>query len=244
MKMMNHLSIRQIDELRRQLLEEKQSLLRQLQATENHGLSLSQKEATGELSLFDNHPADVATEIYERGKDIALNEHAELQIQEIDRALQKIDEQEYGLCQTCRQPIPVERLKAVPTALYCKQHALENHVSNRRPAEEEFLHPPFGRTELDERDDQTEFDGEDAWQVVARYGTSNSPALSENPDTADYDEGMIEAEELDGFVEPLETFLATDLYGQTSTVVRNAHYYRYIRQQEGDGVLESWDTLD
>ena len=44
-----------------------------------------------------------------------------------------------------------------------------------RPVEEELLAPPFARTFTTDEDDQTAFDGEDAWQAVAQMGTAESP---------------------------------------------------------------------
>ena len=36
----------------------------------------SAQEAVGELSMYDNHPGDMGTELFEREKDMALNVHA------------------------------------------------------------------------------------------------------------------------------------------------------------------------
>ena len=41
----------------------------------------------GNYLAYDNHPADDATELYEREKDIALYEHAQQELKEIDYAL-------------------------------------------------------------------------------------------------------------------------------------------------------------
>ena len=71
-----------------------------------------------------------------------------------------------AFCDTCGATISFERLQAIPTTLYCIEHVPDPHSSDRRPVEEEFLAPPFGRTSLDELPDQNQFDGEDAWQIV------------------------------------------------------------------------------
>lgn len=82
------------------------------------------------------------------------------------------------------------------------------------------------------------FDGEDAWQTMERWGTSNTPALSEEPEINDYNGMYIESGEADGYVEPIEQFLATDLYGKERTVIRNRAYRRYMKDGEGDTRLE------
>jgi YteA family regulatory protein len=239
---MNQLNNEQMKQLKKQLLEEKEDLTKHLERNDHFGMSESHSDMIGELSTYDNHPADVATEIYERGKDIALNEHAENQLEEVNRALENIAIGHYGQCVSCGTNIPFERLEAVPTAQYCKQHAPKPEVNDQRPVEERFLNPPFGRTSLDEQGDQNQFDGEDAWQIVESWGTSDSPAMAEDPEVFDYNSMYIESDEPDGYVEPIESFLATDLYGNVS-VIRNWEYRRYMASQEGDHGLET-DPVD
>lgn len=229
---MEQVSQSQLEQIKHELQQEKQDLSKRL----------VEHEDVGELSLYDNHPADTATELYENEKDMALRDHALEQIKDVDAALNALQQGTYGKCKECNQPIDAERLQAVPTTLYCKQHADElskgEQVSDYRPVEEEFLEPPFGRTSLDEHDDQNGFDGEDAWQIVERWGNSDSPAMSENPEVHDYNEMYIESGENDGFVESIESFLATDIYGTAHMVVRNREFERYMHSDEGDHMLE------
>lgn len=206
------------------------------------GLANSLRDSTGELSAFDNHPADVGSETFERGKDLALAEHTRLQLEDINRALDDMATGRYGMCKASGVPIPYERLEAKPTAQFTLEHTPDTHL-RERPVEEEMLHPPFGRTSLDERDDETEFDGEDAWQIVEQWGTSNTPALAENPQVESYNDMDIESDEHSGYVEALESFLATDIYGKHVTVVRNKQYQDYMHSQEGEGLLEEEATF-
>jgi YteA family regulatory protein len=238
---MNHLTKQQIRELNLQLLEEKISLERRFDHNENHGLSVSFIQNTGELSMYDNHPADIGSELFERSKDSALNEQMEFQLQQVDEALALMQQGNYGTCVFCHEPIPFERLQAIPTTLYCIKHVPDPAESVRRPIEEEVLSPPFGRTSLDEHGDQNQFDGEDAWQIVENWGNSDSPAMSENRQVEDYDHVSIESDELDGYVEAYESFVATDLYGQTVSIVRNKAYQDYLHSGEGEPLLEETD---
>ncbi|WP_270172168.1 TraR/DksA C4-type zinc finger protein [Paenibacillus sp. SYP-B4298] len=234
---MRIITTQQCEALRQLLLHDKQELESRLLTNEHYGLSESLKDSTGELSPIDNHPADVATEMYERGKDIALHEQDELHLERIEAALQAMDEGRYGTCITCGEPIPYERLEALPDTLYCTEHAPRQFVSDARPVEEQYLAPPFGRSSMDERDDYNGFDGEDAWQIVEQWGNSDSPAMAEHP-SGDYDQLGIEADENDGFVEPLESFLANDITGNHKAFYRNHHYRDYCDAGEGDVTLE------
>lgn len=139
------------------------------------GLGSSMNESTGELSAYDNHPADYGSEMYERSKDLGLLENTRQQLAEIEEAQIAIMEGNYGYCRNCGQSIPAKRLLAVPHTLLCVQckREQEDQDSHNRPVEEEVLAPPFGRTFTDGQDSVI-FDGEDAWEAVERYGTSSS----------------------------------------------------------------------
>jgi YteA family regulatory protein len=227
-----------IQTLRRRLLQEKSDLEARVNDNSHFGLAASFRDSTGELSAIDNHPADVGTEMFERSKDIALLEKEAFRLERVEAALHRMDTGEYGHCAECGKFIPLERLDALPTAIYCIEHEPRQETSNNRPIEEEFLSPPFGRTSLDELEGQNGFDGEDAWQIVESWGSSNSPAMAEGNQIEDYGSMAIEADENDGFVEPLESFLATDITGHNVTVVRNRAYKQYMANNEGDHLLE------
>jgi RNA polymerase-binding protein DksA len=81
---------------------------------ENPG-SLS--DETGELNPgFDQHPGDVATELYDRELEYTLHDGEQALLARIDRALGRIDEGTYGTCERCGKDIPAERLEARPWA--------------------------------------------------------------------------------------------------------------------------------
>jgi DnaK suppressor protein len=78
-------------------------------------------EASGEINTGggDQHLADHATELYGRELDDSLEENVEHVLQEIEDALQRIEEGTYGTCAVCGREIPEERLAAVPYATLC-----------------------------------------------------------------------------------------------------------------------------
>jgi RNA polymerase-binding transcription factor DksA len=98
----------------------------QLDATDDASL----RESVGELSGVDQHPADMGTETFEIEKDLSIKESIEAQIEDVDRALRKLDNGHFGLCETCGKPIPEARLQAKPAARYCvkDQQTMERHV--------------------------------------------------------------------------------------------------------------------
>jgi YteA family regulatory protein len=168
------------------------------------------RESLGELSLIDNHPADVATEVYERSRDVAQYDRLTHKVEAIDVALARFDQGKYGVCEHCGHEIPFERLEALPYTTVCTECSRleekeEQHSLHREPVENELLNRPFSRTFNDGKD-QVEFDGEDSWQAVARYGTSDSAQdLGTNRDVADPNDVYEDADEVIGAVQYIET---------------------------------------
>lgn len=115
-----------IDQARRKLEAERQRLVavKERQAEES-ALDESQADASGTLSNADQHPGDVATETFERSKDLAVEEELDERIADVDHALTRLAEGTYGRCEVCGRPIEEERLRARPAARYCLEHQEE-----------------------------------------------------------------------------------------------------------------------
>lgn len=180
---------------RKRLLEEKESVNETLQRMENHnGQGASMVEDVGELSAYDNHPADLGTEMFMTEMQANLQNHEDYRIAEIERALHKVEDGSYGKCELCGAEIPEERLEILPDANICMSCAKEKlpieamQGDRGRPVEEELLTPPFSRTNKD-ADDYTGFDGEDSYQEVARFNyNKNDPSFNGGDDFMIFDE--------------------------------------------------------
>ncbi|MGH3134296.1 MAG: TraR/DksA family transcriptional regulator [Gaiellaceae bacterium] len=106
-----------LEHFRRELEAERERLHSALESVNHKG---SLVEETGDLSIgTDDHLADSATETFMRELDGGLEENAGHLIEEIERALRRIEEGTYGTCLVCGRPIDVERLEAVPYATLC-----------------------------------------------------------------------------------------------------------------------------
>ena len=68
---------------------------------------------------FDEESGEGDTLNVERERDLALSAQASAAVDEIDRALAKMDAGTYGVCERCGNPIPKARLKALPYAALC-----------------------------------------------------------------------------------------------------------------------------
>jgi YteA family regulatory protein len=236
------LSTLQIEKLRDQLLSDKRAIEDRFEKVGHYDLERGAiHEAMGELSSYDNHPADDATELYEREKDIALNEHTEKELKDIADALQAIEEGTYGKCKECGKDIQLERLEALPTVLYCKDHSPDQLVSHNRPVEEKVLMPAFGRFEYDETEGEA-YDAEDSWQDVARYGTSETPS-DIDMEVEDYNHAYVESDDPVGYVEDYENFIGTDIEGKNVQVYPSHQHNTYEDLLDEAGTMTIFGDL-
>jgi DnaK suppressor protein len=69
-----------------------------------------------ELSKVDQHPADAGTELFENERDQSMIDRLQAELGAIDRAEKRLEDGTYGVSVESGQPIPDERLEAVPQA--------------------------------------------------------------------------------------------------------------------------------
>ena len=108
---------------KKMLLEQKAVLEKQFKELEEGNFHSSQSEFTGELP-FDEDYAASGTHTFERERDLSLSENIRDLLEQVNHALERIEEGTYGICEMCGQPIPEERLEALPYAnrcIACKQ---------------------------------------------------------------------------------------------------------------------------
>jgi DnaK suppressor protein len=74
----------------------------------------------------DEHDPEGSSTAFERQHVAALIDQAREQLAEIGRALERIENGTYGICERCGGPISPERLAARPTAVRCIACAARN----------------------------------------------------------------------------------------------------------------------
>jgi DnaK suppressor protein len=62
---------------------------------------------------------DEAANIYNKQVLLSLNENERMRLQEVDEALDRIENGTYGICEECGGPISLKRLEVRPVAKYC-----------------------------------------------------------------------------------------------------------------------------
>ncbi len=109
----------ELGRIRKRLVEEKAGVLRELMSIKEDSLRKSQKDASGDLSGYAFHMADMATDLYEREFLLGLAEGEREMLYALDDAIKRIDEGVYGTCDECGETISKRRLKAMPQAQCC-----------------------------------------------------------------------------------------------------------------------------
>jgi RNA polymerase-binding transcription factor DksA len=122
----------------RDRLAEEQDRLRGIKADLDEIKSESQDDSLQELSSYDQHQADVATETFEREKDLTILDQVEGELADVENALQRLDAGTYGVCEACGEPIGDDRLEALPATRFCLKDQAEAEREQRIEAPAEF----------------------------------------------------------------------------------------------------------
>jgi RNA polymerase-binding protein DksA len=116
------LTTQEIDELRTRLESEREELAAQLTTIEDQAFAATQSDMSGDVGV-DDESADAGTATFEREKELSIEQNVRDLIQKIDRALKRIDDGTYGICEVCGKPIEKARIKALPYVDLCIKDA-------------------------------------------------------------------------------------------------------------------------
>lgn len=112
------LTRKELSHFKERLLKEKKRVLEEMGEIQNENLKTSIADQSGENSRYSYHLGDTASLAYGREFSMGLAERQQKYLEQIDEALQRIEEGTYGTCLVTGEPIPVERLEEVPVAKY------------------------------------------------------------------------------------------------------------------------------
>jgi DnaK suppressor protein len=101
------------------LLEERRKILKEMGHLETTVLKVNQRDSSGDLSGYSFHMADAGTDAMEREKAFMFASTEGRTLLEINEALRRLYRGEYGVCESCGQPIAHGRLEAMPYAKLC-----------------------------------------------------------------------------------------------------------------------------
>ncbi|MBS5885263.1 MAG: TraR/DksA C4-type zinc finger protein [Clostridium sp.] len=174
------------------LNQEKKRITDLINQLDDNGVTRFNAEVASELSFYDNHPSDIASETFEVEKGRALEANERALLDKIDDAVRAIDEGSYGKCQKCGKEIDKERLDFLPYALNCIEcedvvSTIKTYNSNQRVVEESVIGNPFGHKSRYGDKDEIGFDEEDSYQSVGRFNEiRNEPQYEYDYDDDNY----------------------------------------------------------
>jgi YteA family regulatory protein len=219
--------------LKEKLVNIRKDLRETIQETGGNMENHTSRESTGELSLYDNHPADMGSELFEREKDRAISVHNKDELEKAEKALAAIENGQYGRCEVCGKSIPFDRLDAIPYATTCVEHSADQAIPGDRPVEEEILNPAkdntFSSRDLSEADNY-----EDSFEEVGAFGTSETPSDF----TGDFDSynELYSDDKREGAPEQYETFVGTDIEGDDIEIYSTENKQEYMDKLDDAGV--------
>jgi RNA polymerase-binding transcription factor DksA len=82
-------------------------------------LRKTRSEASGDLSSMPIHMADMGTDAFEQEFTLSLMEHDGSALEQIEAALVRIEDGNYGVCLECEAKIPKARLEVLPFTPHC-----------------------------------------------------------------------------------------------------------------------------
>jgi DnaK suppressor protein len=101
-----------MDEIKAILLKMKEETLQEINRSLRSGSDIPSGEPSGDIY-------DQASSERDRELELLLGDREREKLHNIDEALLKITEGEYGICEECEEDIPIGRLKVMPFARYC-----------------------------------------------------------------------------------------------------------------------------
>jgi DnaK suppressor protein len=81
--------------------------------------ALAKRPERGSALGFGKRVGDGTTEAVSRLTDIGVGDSLERVLARTERAVAKLDDGSYGMCDVCGDPIPSGRLRALPDAVLC-----------------------------------------------------------------------------------------------------------------------------
>ena len=102
---------REIDGFRKLLSEQRMKLLTNADRTLREDMVLNREDMPDEM--------DLASADYNQGLVFRLRDRERALLSKIEKALKKIEEDEFGVCEECGEDIAVKRLKARPVTTLC-----------------------------------------------------------------------------------------------------------------------------
>ena len=96
---------------KKMLLERKQQVMQSADNTRDEGMGFETEDLPDEVDLASSETGQAL--------NLRLRDRERVLLKKIDKALEKIDEGEFGICEVCGEDIGIKRLEARPVTDMC-----------------------------------------------------------------------------------------------------------------------------
>lgn len=219
--------LRSYNQIKKRLLKRKEEIEKELDLNNEFGMEIpfASDQSSGELSQYDNHPADSGSALFEREKDMTLKNFTHEELNDINTAIEKIENGSYGVDEKTGEKIPYARLNALPTARTTVKNSPNQEINHERPIEETVIRNMEKEYATNSR--ETEYNEQNAYDIVASFNESSM--TYEGSSLIDNEDGM-------GYVELVEGIGATGIEGyrgdENVQFLRNVQYDQWMNQQD------------
>ena len=128
-------SAKNLEHFKKLLLAKRYEIIGDVNEMHDEALKNSRMDAAGDLSAMPIHMADIGTDTYQQELALGLMEGERKLLQQIDEALDRINQGTYGICLGTGKRIGRARLEARPWARYSVEYArmIENGLAPGEP---------------------------------------------------------------------------------------------------------------
>jgi DnaK suppressor protein len=120
------------------LQQKAEHIQRLLDGVQRTAFTGDEKDISGEISIVDQHDADIADVVYGREEEETMRQVLERDAAQIEDAMKRKAEGTYGICEDCGREIPKARLEAMPEATRCVDCQRKQEVARRGPVRPNF----------------------------------------------------------------------------------------------------------
>lgn len=113
------MSKKESEKFKKLLLKVREKILFEVDHISKETLNKSQRDASGDLSGYSFHMADMASDQYDREFSLELASGGRKVLLAIEDAFKKLEEGTFGACEICGKNISKQRLTAIPYATSC-----------------------------------------------------------------------------------------------------------------------------
>ncbi|MBI3541162.1 MAG: RNA polymerase-binding protein DksA [Deltaproteobacteria bacterium] len=118
---------KELKKFKENLNQRREELLKTVTATKEQGMGFSQDDLPDEV--------DLASSESEQSMSLRLRDRERVLLKKIDKALKKIEDDTYGVCDNCGEEIGLKRLEARPVTDLCIRCKEEQEKVERAYAE-------------------------------------------------------------------------------------------------------------